>query len=83
MIHLIIGPFIFGMLGYLFHLVESDQILHTIFLYITLQELQAVAIMLHKMAFYVVRWFALHFGYITVKFIYIIKLVEYLLFFPD
>ena len=46
------GPFIFRVQGYPYHFAEPGQYLHT--LHIIIKELQAVVLLLHRMAFHLV-----------------------------
>ena len=51
---------------------------------IALQELQAVVLMLHRVAFHLsVKVVSLHLDNSTAKLIYVIKVLQYFLFFPD
>ena len=52
--------------------------------HISLQKLQAVAMMLHRIALgYLVRWLPCIWMTALQKLIYVIKVVQYLLFYPD
>ena len=67
MLHPLIGPFIFRDLGYLYQLVVPGQV-PCLGLNIALQELQAVAVMLHRMAFHLSgKVVALHLDNSTAK----------------